>query len=119
VVKKTIIVLAVILILGSIVFLGLMRAVPPWFVTRSDQSITTVNPSTTTLPAIVDDSNKVILASPDAARVIRTIDKMQSPVWDLLFSPDGSLLAATDGTENHIWRVDDGELLLIGKAACL
>jgi WD40 repeat protein len=66
----------------------------------------------------VDDGNKVILASPDAARVIRTFERMQGPVWELFFSPDGSLLAATDGVEIHIWRVRDGTLLYIGKPAC-
>ena len=66
----------------------------------------------------VDDGNKVILASPDARRVIRTIERMQAPVWDLSFSTDGSLLAATDGIEIHIWRVEDGALLYIGKVAC-
>lgn len=66
----------------------------------------------------VDDGNQVILASPDAGRVIRTIERMQAPVWELFFSTDGSLLAATDGIEIHIWRVEDGTLLYIGKVAC-
>ena len=66
----------------------------------------------------VDDGNKIFLASPDAARVIRTIGGMQGPVWELFFSPDGALLAATDGIEIPIWRVEDGTLLYIGKAAC-
>jgi len=66
----------------------------------------------------VDDGNKVFLTSPDGARVIRTIEGIQSPVWALFFSPDGSLLAASDGIEIHIWRVEDRTLLYIGKAAC-
>jgi WD40 repeat protein len=66
----------------------------------------------------VDDGNKVILDSPDGARVIRTLEGMQSPVWELFFSPDASLLAATDSREIHVWRVEDGELLYIGKTAC-
>jgi WD40 repeat protein len=66
----------------------------------------------------VDDGNKVFLTSPEGARVIRTIEGMQSPVWALFFSPDGSLLAASDGIGIHIWRVDDGTLLYIGKAVC-
>ena len=56
----------------------------------------------------VDDGNKVFLTSPDGERGIRTIEGMQSPVWALFFSPYGSLLAAGDGIEIHIWRVDDG-----------
>jgi hypothetical protein len=66
----------------------------------------------------VDDDNKVFLASPDAARVFLTIDRMQGPIWELFFSPDSSLLVATDGIEIRIWRVEDGTLLYIGKAAC-
>jgi len=66
----------------------------------------------------VDNSNNVILVSPDGGRVIRPIERMQGPVWELFFSPDGSLLAATDGIDIHIWRVDDGSLLYNGKAVC-
>ncbi len=62
--------------------------------------------------------HKIFLASPHAARVIRIIGAMLGPVWELFFSPDGALLAATDGMEIPIWRVEDGTLLYIGKAAC-
>jgi WD40 repeat protein len=66
----------------------------------------------------VDDGNNVILASPDAAQIVRIIGAMQGPVWELFFSPNGSLLAATEGREIHVWRVTDGTLLYIAKAAC-
>jgi WD40 repeat protein len=66
----------------------------------------------------VDDGNKVILVSPYATRVIRIIEGMQSPVWELFFSPDSFKLAATDGIAIHIWRVEDGTLLYTGKASC-
>jgi len=66
----------------------------------------------------VDDGNKVILAAPDTGQLIRVIDKMQSPVWQLFFSPNASLLAATDGVEIRVWQVEDGTLLAIGKATC-
>jgi WD40 repeat protein len=66
----------------------------------------------------VDDGNKVILDSPDGARVIRTLKGMQSPVWELFYSTDGSLLAATDSRKIHVWRVEDGALLYIGKTTC-
>src|SRR4030042_1774960 len=66
----------------------------------------------------VDNGNKVTLASPDVARFIRILGEMQGPVWELFFSPDGSLLAATNGIGIHIWQVEDGKLLYIGKAAC-
>lgn len=66
----------------------------------------------------IDDGNKVILADPNTAQPIRVIDTMQSPVWELFFSPDASLLAVTDGMEIHIWRVEDARLLAIGKSNC-
>lgn len=66
----------------------------------------------------VADSNKVILSDPDTGRLIRVIDKMQSPVWELFFSPDASLLAVTDGVEIRVWRVEDRTLLSVGKSNC-
>ena len=66
----------------------------------------------------VDDGNKVLLVTPDSTRVIRSLEGMHSPVWELFFSPDGSLLAASDGVEIHIWRAEDGTLLSVGKATC-
>ncbi len=66
----------------------------------------------------VEDGNKIILDSPNGARVIRTLEGMQAPVWELFFSPDTSLLAATDSREIHVWRVEDGALLFIGKTTC-
>jgi WD40 repeat protein len=44
----------------------------------------------------IDAGNKVSLASPDGAKVIRSIEGMRASVWELFFSPDSSLLAATD-----------------------
>lgn len=66
----------------------------------------------------VDDGNKVLLVTPDSTRVIRSLEGMHSPVWELFFSPDGSLLAASDGVEIHIWRAEDGMLLSVGKTTC-
>ena len=66
----------------------------------------------------IDDSNKVVLAAPHTGQFIRVIDQMQSPVWELFFSPDSSLLAVTDGVEIHVWRVEDGTLLSVGKNNC-
>jgi WD40 repeat protein len=65
-----------------------------------------------------NDGNRVTLASPDAAQAFRTMEGMQSPVWELFFSPDASLLAATDSREIHVWRVEDGALLFAEKTAC-
>jgi hypothetical protein len=39
---------------------------------------------------------------------------MQGPVWELFFSPDSAMLAATDGIEVRIWQIPDGELLFVG-----
>jgi WD40 repeat protein len=66
----------------------------------------------------IDDGNKVFLAAPDASQVLATVDKMQAPVWEMFFSPDGSMLAATDGVEVRIWGVDGGDLLYVGKPEC-
>jgi WD40 repeat protein len=66
----------------------------------------------------VDDHNKVILSSPDGTQIIRTLEGMQALVWDLIFSPNSSLVAATDGGEIRIWQVEAGKLLYIGKATC-
>ena len=66
----------------------------------------------------IDDGNKVFQSSLDGLRVIRTMTGIQSPVGELFFSPDGSLLVAGDGTEIHIWQVEAGTLLFVGKATC-
>lgn len=66
----------------------------------------------------IDDNNKVTLTGPDGKRIIREIEGMQGPVWELFFSPDSSLLAATDGIDIRIWQVTDGSLLFIGKSTC-
>jgi hypothetical protein len=66
----------------------------------------------------VGEDNEVILTAPDAQGNSLVIDHMQGSVWELFFSPDGSLLAATDGIEIRVWHVPDGNLLLIGKSAC-
>jgi WD40 repeat protein len=66
----------------------------------------------------IDDNNKVILAPPDGKGIVREIEGIQGPVWELFFSPDSSLLAATDGAEIRIWQVQDGRLLFIGKPTC-
>lgn len=66
----------------------------------------------------IDHGNQLVIASPNAARVIRLLDPFQGPVWEMFFSPDGALLAATDGVEIRISRVEDGALLYVGRAAC-
>ncbi len=64
------------------------------------------------------DNNQIVLSSPDGAQILRTLEGMQGTVWELFFSPDSSLLAATDGREIRIWQAEDGSLLYIGKTSC-
>jgi WD40 repeat protein len=68
--------------------------------------------------ALIDDGSKIILSSPDGTQIIRTLDEMQGPVWELFFSPDSSMLVATDGNEIRIWEVEGGKLMYIGRAMC-
>ncbi len=64
------------------------------------------------------DLNTVILSSPDGSQMIRTLEGFQSLPWNLVFSPDGSKLAARDGVEVRIWQVPDGKLLYVGQSSC-
>lgn len=64
------------------------------------------------------DNNQIVLSSPDGAETLRTLEGLQGTVWELFFSPDSSLLAATDGREIRIWNAGNGNLLYRGKAAC-
>ena len=67
---------------------------------------------------LIADDSKISIASPDGAQIIRTLEGIHGPVWGLIFSPDSSMLAATDGNEIWIWQAEDGKLLYIGKPAC-
>jgi WD40 repeat protein len=60
----------------------------------------------------------VVLSSPDGVQEIRTLEGHPGPVSTLFFSPDGSLLLSSDWVETRIWRVEDGQLLYIGKNSC-
>jgi WD40 repeat protein len=67
----------------------------------------------------IDEGSKVFLSSPDGAQTIRIMEGTPGgPVWELIFSPDSSMLASTDGAELRIWGVEDGRLLYVGKPAC-
>ena len=68
--------------------------------------------------ADVDEGNKIFLGPAGTLTNFQILDQMQGPVWELLFSPDSSLLAATDGIEIRIWRVSDGSLVAIGQSSC-
>lgn len=64
------------------------------------------------------DGNNIMLRSLDGKQQLNKLESHQGPVFALIFSPDGSLLASADGVEIHIWQVEDGKLLYIGKAVC-
>ena len=64
------------------------------------------------------DLNNIVLSTPDGTQTIRTLEGHQSPIFELLFSPDGSILVSADDMEIRVWRVEDGELLAVGKSAC-
>jgi len=64
------------------------------------------------------DLNHIVLSSPDGSQILRTLEGHRSPIFELLFSPDGSTLVSADDMEIRVWRVEDGELLAIGKSAC-
>jgi len=60
----------------------------------------------------------VVLSSPDGSQKIRTLEGHPSPIGTLIFSPDSSLLLSSDWVETLIWRVEDGQLLYVGKNIC-
>ena len=66
----------------------------------------------------INKNNDITLSSPDGKQVLKQLSGHQGPVWGMIFSPDGQLLASTDGIDLRIWRVEDGELLYIGKSDC-
>jgi WD40 repeat protein len=64
------------------------------------------------------DTNQVVLSSSDGQQIVRTMEGMQGTVWELFFSPDNSMLAATDGREIRVWQVENGKVLYVGKPSC-
>jgi alpha-tubulin suppressor-like RCC1 family protein/WD40 repeat protein len=66
----------------------------------------------------IDNSNEVGFRSPEGMQFIQVVDQMQAPVWKMFFSQDSALFVVTDGLEIHIWRVEDGKMLYIGKNEC-
>jgi WD40 repeat protein len=64
------------------------------------------------------DINTVVLSSPDGSKMIRSLPGHQAPIFELLFSPDSSILVSADNLEIRVWQVEDGELLAVGKREC-
>jgi WD40 repeat protein len=89
-----------------------------WNEVRNSMAVTYSPDGRVLAYADVDEGNKIFLTSPDGSQVLRELEGMQGPVWELFFSPDSSVLAATDGAEIRIWQAESGTLLAIGKTAC-
>jgi len=62
------------------------------------------------------DSN-VYLHSLAETEEIRDLEGAQTFIYDLFFSPDGTLLAS-GGAGIQIWQVETGQLLYVGKDTC-
>jgi WD40 repeat protein len=65
----------------------------------------------------ISENNDIVLVSPDGRQKLKTFSGDQGLIWDLQFSPDGRLLMS-HGIATRIWRVEDGQLLFVGKSEC-
>jgi WD40 repeat protein len=66
----------------------------------------------------IGEKYNIILSSPHGARKIRTLEGHPAPIGILFFSPDSTLLLSSDWVETRIWRVEDGQLMIVGKSSC-
>lgn len=66
----------------------------------------------------IGEKSEVVLSSPDGSERVRTLEGHLSPVGELTFSPDSSTLLSSDWVEIRVWRVEDGNLMAVGKSAC-
>jgi WD40 repeat protein len=66
---------------------------------------------------ITSNGYPVILRSLDGSEIYSLWEGHETPVWEIFFSPDGSLLV-TAGGDILIWQVDGGKLLYMSKGAC-
>jgi WD40 repeat protein len=64
------------------------------------------------------DQDRLILSSPDGAQRDQILEGHQSPIFSLLFSPDGSTLVSADDLEIRVWDVESGELIAMGNQNC-
>lgn len=112
--KKLLFMLILVDICGFYLAFKALTVELPWFTARQTQAPVGMQHLD---PAPICNAITAGL-SPDSLQGTRKADWEQAPDWELSFSPDGSLLAATDGIELHIWRVKDGTLLYAGKTPC-
>ena len=54
---------------------------------------------------------KIGLVQASDSTVLHEIGEADANVWDLAFSPDGTMLIANVGSELRLWRVSDGSLV--------
>jgi WD40 repeat protein len=67
--------------------------------------------------AEIAEQYDLVLASPDGSQELRRWAAHTTPIWELFFSPDTTLLVSA-GVETRLWRVDTGELVLVGAPTC-
>lgn len=64
-----------------------------------------------------DGHNQMVIANQDGSEIIHTLENLPSFAWNLLFSPDGSLLVESSDAV-RVWEVETAALLLEYKAEC-
>lgn len=65
----------------------------------------------------MNDNYNVKLRSLEGADETRILEKQQTFIYDLIFSPDGSLLASA-GAGIQIWDMETGQVMYVGKGTC-
>ena len=66
----------------------------------------------------ITEKSIVVISSADGRQKFRTLEGHPAPIGILFFSPDSSLLLSSDWVETRIWRVEDGQLMYVGKSTC-
>jgi WD40 repeat protein len=65
----------------------------------------------------MEDNFNVNLRSLDETGETRLLEKEQTFIYDLIFSPDGTLLASA-GAGIQVWQVKTGQIAYAGKSSC-
>lgn len=64
-----------------------------------------------------DGSNQVVIATQAGGQILRTLDDLPTFAWNLIFSPDGSLLVESSNAV-RVWEVETGQLLYEFRGEC-
>jgi WD40 repeat protein len=59
-----------------------------------------------------------VFLTADGKEEIRVLKGHAGLIWRLVFSPDGAILATTDGSEMRLWRLEDGQVILRQRTDC-